>query len=608
MGNPSFAGRTIRSFVSILLIGLLFISLFTTTPLPPASDFNSTEFNASVSAESSGQEPLIHSILVNGKDSGNLHLLPFQVANISALISHAEEANISLMLGTTEILSPSLMNRSGNQFHSSIMIPGSLSDLEVYEVLIRCGNANGTDSLRAGRVIRTNHLRVDTIIDPGTIHSEANTSVTIRTWKDEPVISGRFSVSMVSYQDAETFTTVDLGQHDISGSGSGSGSTTISHTLSFENLTLLKFDVDTVDDQRNYLGRSSSYALGVPFPVELSTDRSLIDLQGFSLNGPYAPASNIDVRVGTGDDIDSATLLIYRIDQLQDLIIEGDEPISKMDVELTNGSAEAEIQAPDTPGSYLMAARAERNGTTSIGMFSFVVQNISLTMTHGPALNRTDLLEVSVIPDEIQEGSQVSISIIGPSDLLLLSDVRADRKGDSYDLDYRIPVYAPNGTYHVVASYGEVGTFNTVSIAISNFTIIGGPVSPPPPIIEPPTIRDTDDPFPYHLVGLLFLVVVVIIYAMLSYRNWKTSSDSLSLGLHQGDSGFPEHPTKQTGHGDHPDNGGEEEEAKKESGGGEKIELGEGKGEEGEGAGLHQGDNDVPEEQSEASTEDPGHS
>jgi hypothetical protein len=567
--GPFRSHSDLMVFLIILLILIQTPIIISLECIPPAS------------AEESGQQPIIHTILVDGKDSGNIHVLPYQAVNISALISHAEKTNVSLMRGSSEILAPEPMHRSGNQFWLSIIIPESLSDLETYEVRVRCENRNGTDSLRAGRIIRPNHLRVDTVISPGAIHTSANISMTVRTWKDEPVASGRFSVSLVSYRDAETFTTLELGQYELSGSGpdAGSGSTTVSKELSFEDLTLLKFDVDAVDDQRNHLGRASSYALGVPFPVNISCDKPLLELQGFTLCGPYSPGSEIPVEVETQIDVSNATFLVYRIDQLQDLVLEGDEPLSEIVVELVNGSAKEEIPAPGSPGSYLLAVRVEKNGTTSIGMFSFVVQNMTMTVDHDPSLNRTDVLGITVKPELIPEDGDngVSVTIIGPSDLLLLSDENSDLIGDSYHLEYRLPVYAPNGTYNVIVTYGESGTFNSISVAISNFTIAGGPTAPQAAITDPPAPRDSDEQFPFFLVGLIALLFGLIVYAALSFRNWKTSSDS--LGLHEEDRGITEGTTKQTGHGDHPDPGGEQKQAEKETGGGEKIELGEGQGE-----------------------------
>ena len=157
----SFPDHSTAVLIALLPFITVLISLFLSLLLPLAH-VSRTAFpgfepwcTASAEQDTTGP-PIIHSVLVDGKDSGNLHPLPYQTVNVSALVTGGEEANVTLMRGlpgSGEVLPPWAMHRDGDRFWYEVMIPGDLSDLETYEFLVRCSNPNGSDSLRGGRVI-----------------------------------------------------------------------------------------------------------------------------------------------------------------------------------------------------------------------------------------------------------------------------------------------------------------------------------------------------------------------------------------------------------------------------------------------------------------------
>lgn len=571
----------------VLVVFAIFLALFLSSIMFPSNPaFPQIEPFLTASAESeSSDPPIIHSVLVDGKDSGNLHPLPYQTVNVSALVTRGENANVTLMRDSHEVIAPIAMHRNGNTYWYEVVIPANLSDLETYEFLVRCSNPNGSDSLRCGRAIRTNHLRVDAVLDPGTISRKFNITVTVRTWLDEPVTSGRVSVSMTGYRDEDSFTTEDLGHHQIL----NTGPTKINVERTFGNLTLLKFDIDTVDDDRNFLGRSSAYALGVPFPVNLSCSRELLDIRGFAMCGPFSPVETVQLSLDTLSNIPNATLLIYRLDQLQDLVLDGDEPISSQLVELVNGSSQVNVSAPEKAGSYLMAARSEWNGTVSVGLFSFVVQEFTMSVGHQAEVNRTEVLSMTIIPDSIVPHGIMSITILGPSALVLVSDATAIPADDSFLYDVEVPVFASNGTYHVLASYHGNGVFETYSVAVTNVTILGGPVVPPQIQPDPFVNPDPDDDVPIFWMILILGLAIASGIAVRSYMKWQKGSSSLDL--HEVHGGITKDPEEEPGNREHTYANRKYDKTNDESGSGEKVELGKGEGEEGEGTSV-QGQND----------------
>lgn len=490
---------SIHSFIAVFV--LLTTVLFPVSILSPSN------------VEAKGDPPVIHSILVNGKDEGTERVFPYQSVNISALISDSQEANVTLMLGGEAIIGPIELNEGEGQgvYWADLLIPAHLEDINDYSVVVRASNYKGPDSLTAGRTIRTTHLRVDASLDRSQITGEFSLTVTTRTWDDQPVTNGNVAISRTEYLSAENFSTVEMGEEEA---GTG-GRSVFSDNLSATNITGVRFDVHAVDHERSYLGRTSIYALAVPFPLTLTCDREIETIQGTTVFGSYLPGEAMNVRLGTDGEVENVTLGIYPAQEVQDLLLGDGEPLWTRDIGNVNGSWADEVTTPGDNGSYILVAGGEREGLESMAFVTIVIQEITFDIRMNESVERNGVLTVTIVPDVIFPDAGMLISIGNAEGTVLLSDEPAFFENESYRYEHTIPLYALNGSYYLMASYQQGDHFHQIGVAYSEFEVTGGPTSPPPMVPEPIPSPDDDDPFPVTLAAIALFIFVILLVLFL---------------------------------------------------------------------------------------------
>jgi len=495
--------RRSPTFTAVVTILILFISIL--FPLTFHSD-------SDVTGET--DPPIIHAILVNGKDEGTERVFPYQSVNVSALINNSQEANVTLMLGDETIVGPLEMEEGGSHgvYWKLLLIPDHLEDIKDYSVVVRASNYKGSDTLTAGRTIRTTHLRVDAALDRSQIHGEFSLVVTTRTWDDRPVTSGNVAVSRIEYLSADDFSTVEMGEKEV-----GTGGTSVFHgNLSVSNITGVRFDIDAVDNERSHLGRTSIYALAVPFFLEIACDREIETIQGTTICGPYLPGETMNVGLGTEEEVENVTLEIYPAGEVQDLVLGDGEPLSRMDIGVVNGSWNDGVPAPDGNGSYILVASGEREDVESISFLSIVVQEMIFDFQINGSVERNAVLSVTIEPDVVYPDAEMLISIGNAEGAVLLSDESAVLVNEStYRYDHIIPLYALNGSYYLMASYQRGDHNHQIGVAYSEFNVTGGPTSPPPLDTDPVPSPDDDERFPVSIAAITLVIFVLLFVLML---------------------------------------------------------------------------------------------
>jgi len=535
------------------------------------------------------ESPIIHSILLNGKDSGVLRALPYEIINVSAVISYGDRANATLLQEGTIVIEPIDMEVHETLFWTEIQIPEHLDDVKEYSVVVRVENANGTDSLQAGRVVRTNHLLVDSVVSPGIISGPYDLTMTIRSWDDLPVTSGRASVTMVEYVSADNFTTRDLGEREI-----GNFSTVrFRGNLTVGNISAVKFDIDAVDHDRNFLGRSSTYALAVPFPVNITTEPAMETIRGHEIFGPFPPNEHMNINLTVPGELHNVTAEIYEAEQVEELIFGRADPIIRESLGSVNGSWEGTLGVPGANGSYILLARGERDGQESLGFLTFIVQEIRITIDVPRTLNRSETMLISIRTDALVPEGRMMISMGSPEGVSLLLEEPTRWNGEAFVKDYKIPLYAVNGSYYIMVSYQLGDQYHLVGVGYTLFEVIGGPTTPAPLAPPPPPPHDGDDGIPAFIYLLFFIIfIILILFAIFIYKSRHRRS---LLNTDKIDRGISQDPEEKTQHGKNPNSHGKTLETEKEGGGGIEVELGQGEGEDAHGTSLKEEDDGVTE-------------
>ena len=537
MGNLflSHGARSgIHSEVYLVFLALLLLTSFTLT-----SNICEGEARAEDSGSSSGT-PIIHSLLLNGKDSGQLHAHPFEKVNISAVISNADSASVKVMFNDELVMAPSGMRSKETIFWSELEIPVDFNDYYEYQLVVKAENSNGSEELACGRSLRVDHLFVESVVFPGIVVDPYNLTLTARTWDNRSVGTGRSSVTMVRYYSADNFSSSYLGEREI---GEFS-SVRYSGNSSFENISILKFDVDVVDEERGYLGRTTNYALGVPFPINVSCDKTIESVRGHLLCGPFAPGEGIAVEIATAETVENVTLEIYESLQFQELLLGSEEPLYAQNIMLTGGHGEDVIPAPDVNGSYLMLARGREKGdegNESLGFFMFQVQEFATEVQTPQASKRSEDVVIELRPEMYINDAEMMVTIANDEGVILARDSQAVREGDSYLLRFTVPLYAANGSYYVVAYYRGEDAFGAYSVGVGSFNVTGGPTTPAPGE-QPPEHSSTGDAF-LHLWTLAYLLLIVGLVLVLAGTILVSKRRAL-LDLDKVDRGVSEHLEK----------------------------------------------------------------
>jgi len=482
---------------------------------------------------SSSEPPIIHSLLLNGKDTGQLHVHPFETVNVSAIISNADSASVRIVFDDELVMAPSLMTSRDTIFWSDIEIPVDFDDYHEYQLVVKAENTNGSGELACGRILRVNHLVVVSVVSPGIVVDLYDLTLTARTWDNRSVGKGKASVTMVRYYSADNFSSSYLGEREI---GEFS-SVRYPGNTSFTNISMLKFDVDVVDEERGYLGRTTNYALGVPFAINVSCDRIIETVHGHLLCGPFSPGEDVNVSISTSETVESVTLEIYESGQFQELLFGSEEPLYTRNVMLTGGHGEDVIPAPDANGSYLVLVRGARKGdegNESLGVFMLQVQEFASLVSIPKESLRNETMVIELTPESFINDAGMMVTIANDEGVVLLLDSRAAREGDVYRLPFTVPLYAANGTYYVVAYYKGVDVFETYSVGVGSFNVTGGPTTPTPGE-QKPGHSSTGDAILYLrvLAYLLLIVGLVLVLAgaiLVSKRRALLDTDKIDRG------------------------------------------------------------------------------
>jgi len=464
--------------------------------------------------EQTGQTPVIHSILLEGKDSGRFHAHPLDRVNISALVSHATWVKAGIWTNGQEVVAALEMTGEDRTYYLDLEVPGVLDDLTEYQVKVTATNDNGSKERHCGRILRVNHLYVEATLLPGVVVEGYELVITARTWQHAGVSSGESMVNLVSYSSPEEFTTSTLGKRYVD------GRSTFNYTVSatFDNLTFLKFDIDVIDTEREHLGRTSTYGFGVPFAIDIACRKELEVVRGNRVCGPIQPTGELNYTIEAPHDLPNATLEFYRIDQVQELAIDEAEPLTSKEVELEAGNTTGPIQVPNTAGSYILVVRGVLNGTASMGYCLVQVQSVNITITAPASAERGELITIEVEPEPSGTDLGVSITIGNDRGTLLVVDGPAIPEGDSFTISLEIPYFAVNDTYYVAAYY-HGGTYDVKAMAIAYLLVNGGPLMKPETEPPPPSGEDDDDrPSLMLPLGLLGLILSVGLLGLLRRR------------------------------------------------------------------------------------------
>ena len=191
-------------------------------------------------------------------------------------------------------------------------------------------------------------------------------------------------------------------------------------------------------------------------------------------------------------------------------------------------------------------------------------------------------MRIEVTPEVYHANNEMHLSIAGTNDLVVLDDAVAGWNGLSYILEFDIPLFAANGSYFLVVNYQGTDLFDTYSIRISNFSIIGGPVLPP---LDDPQSSGSENNDVTHtqLVILLFLCGICILFWTHRRINAK-QTHVRSLNTNEIDRGIPKDPEKKAEDREDTDPDSETHETEEEGRGRDEVQFGEGEGENGKGA------------------------
>ena len=482
---------------------------------------------------SSSKTPIIHTLLLNGKDSGQLHIHPFEKVNVSAVISNADSASVEIVLNDEVVMAPSGMSSKDTIFWSDIEIPVEFDDYHVYQLVVKAENTNGSEELACGRILRVDHLFVVSVVSPGVVVDSYNLTLTARTWDNRSVSKGKASVTMVRYYSADNFSSSYLGEREI---GEFS-SVRYSGNTSFTNISMLKFDVDVVDEERGYLGRTTNYALGVPFSINVSCDKIIETVHSHLLCGPFAPGEDVNVSISTVETVENVILEVYESGQFQELLFGSEEPLYTRNIMLTGGHGEAPVPAPDANGSYLMLVRGARKGdegNESLGVFMLQVQEFATELLTPQVSLRSETMVIEIKPRSYINDAEMMVTIANDEGVVLLLDSRAARGGDVYRLRFTVPLYAANGTYYVVAYYKGEDVFETYSVGVGSFNVTGGPTTPAPGE-QPQEHSSTEDAILqlFMLAHLLLIVGLVLVFVgiWVSKRRALLDPDKINRGV-----------------------------------------------------------------------------
>jgi len=384
-----------------------------------------------------------------------------------------------------------------------------------------------------------------------------NLTLTTHTLDRLPVRAGKASVTMVSYESPENFSSSYLGERDLD----EFSSVRYQENTSQANISMLKFDIDVVDEERGHLGRATNYALGVPFLVNVSCERIMKRLHGHLLCGPFLPGEEMNVTVSTLPEIGNVTLELYESSQFQGLVFGNEEPLHTHELALTAGTGAGEVPAPGANGSYLLLARGTRAGTTgneSLGFVTLQVQEFETRVTLPADIQRNQEMTILILPDTNIDDAAMMVSIASADGVILLPDSQASLGEEGYELRFTVPLYAANGSYHVVAYYTGEDVFDVYSVGIAIFNVTGGPTTPPFPD-QPP--NDPPDGDGFRMLCLFSIILLAFGFLLLMGAGWmKTRMHSLDPD--KIDRGGSENLEKETedGKNPHPDREQEKEE------------------------------------------------
>ncbi len=504
-------------------------------------------------------------MLLNGKDSGQLHVHPFEKVNVSAIISRADSGIAKVVLKDSEVISPIRMASKGNRFWCEIEMTEELEDYQEYRVVVRAENPNGSEEEVCGRVLRINHLFVNSVVSPGVVVDSFNLTLTARTWDNLSVGRGKASVTMVRYHSAENFSSSYLGEKALN----EFSSVRFTRNLSIENISILKFDADVLDEERGYLGRTTTYAIGVPFFIDVSCERIIETIQGHLVCGPFDPKEGMNIHVSTLPEVNNLSLEVYESSQFQELLFGSEEPLYTQDIVLTNGSGQETVAVPGTNGSFMLLARGMIDGNESMGFFMFQVQDFSIYAYCPLESNRSEEITIQIIPERGIKDAKMTVSIGTPDGIVLLLDSPALWGGDAYYLNFTVPLYAVNGTYYVVGYYRGGNLFEIYSIGFTRFNVTGGPTTPPPPEQPPPPRSEGNAFFITRMIIFILIFVGILLFSVrwASKRGYLLDADKVHRGA-------PEDLEKEAKDREEADPQGESKEPKDKGKGRIEIELG----------------------------------